>query len=168
MLASILSSRNAMRVCAALLLSFGVTTAPGAGAQPPAAADSAVVMTWNQIAVSTITLPVASGGPGKLPPEAFLYFSFVHAAMYNAVVGITGEYELYRWNALGPKGASPQAAAAAAAHRVLKTYFGGVGTVGAALDTSLAASLSQIPDGVPKAQGIRYGERAADQVIAMR
>ena len=38
--------------------------------------------------------------------------------------GITGEYELYEWNAKAPKGASPQAAAAAAAHGILMEYFG--------------------------------------------
>jgi hypothetical protein len=49
--------------------------------------------------------------------------------VYNAVVGITGEYELYKWNARAPKGASPQAAAAVAAHRILMTYFGANPTI---------------------------------------
>jgi hypothetical protein len=138
------------------------------GAQPPADADPAVISTWNQIAVANLTLPVASGGPGMTPPAVFLYLGFVHAAMYNAVVGITGEYELYRWEARAPKGASPEAAAAAAAHRVLDTYIGGIGSIGATLDAALVGSLADIPDGPPKDQGIHYGERAADHIVAMR
>ena len=53
-----------------------------------------------------------------------MWFGFVQAAVYNAVEGITGDYDLYNWNAKAPKGASPQAAAAVAAHRVLMNYFG--------------------------------------------
>ncbi len=163
------SHRARRRIAPALLLTFTlVVAAPASGAQPPAAANPAVITNWNAIAVTNLTLPVASGGPGMTPPPVFLYLGFVHAAMYNAVVGITGEYELYRWNARAPKGASPEAAAAAAAHRVLDTYIGGVGSIGATLDAALAASLAGIPDGPPKKQGIRYGERAADHIIAMR
>ena len=36
--------------------------------------------------------------------EAFLWFPFVQAAVYNAVNGITGEYELYKWNVKAPEG----------------------------------------------------------------
>ena len=89
-----------------------IAALPAAGAQPPAAADPAVITTWNAIAVSTIAGPVLTGGAGKANAEAFLWYSFVHTAIYNAVNGITGEYELYEWNARGPKGASPEAAAA--------------------------------------------------------
>jgi len=144
-----------------------VAATPVAGAQPPAAANPAVITTWNAMAVTTIAGP-APTGVGKANAEAFLYYAFVHAAVYNAVVGITGEYELYDWNARAPKGASPEAAAAAAAHRVLMTYFGGTPTVAANLDAALATSLGQIPDGVPKDHGIRYGERAADHIVALR
>ncbi len=53
------------------------------------------------------------------------------------VVGITRQYELYNWNARGPRGASPQAAAAVAAHDVLLEYFPASQT---RLDTALTAS----------------------------
>ena len=100
--------------------------------------------------------------------EAFFWFPFVQAAVYNAVNGITGKYELYKWNAKAPKGASPQAAAAVAAHGILMEYFGtgdfvNSETIAANLNAALETSLGQIPDGVPKEQGIRYGERAAEQ-----
>src|ERR671911_1737280 len=113
------STRSAWRVAPALLLATTVVAAtPVAAAPAPApAASAAVVSTWNGIAVSTVT----AGAPG---PTAFNYFAFVHLAMYNAVVGITGEYELYKWDKHAPTGASPEAAAAAAAHRLLVHYFG--------------------------------------------
>lgn len=159
---------SARRTALALLLSISfAAVTPVSAAQPSAAANPAVISTWNQIAVNTL-IQAPPNGAGKTAPEAFLYFAFVHAAMYNAVVGITGEYELYQWNVRAPKGASPEAAAAVAAHRVLRTYFGGIGNVAANLDAQLATSLNGIPDGVPKDQGVRYGERAADQLIALR
>ena len=150
--------------CAALLIIVAALAArPAAGAQPPAADDPAVIAAWNAIAVSTITGP-APNGAGKANVEAFLWFAFVQAAVYNAVNGITGEYELYEWDAKAPQGASPQAAAAAAAHGVLMEYFGSGDfanseAIAANLNAALATSLGQIPDGVPKDQGVRYGER---------
>ena len=110
--------------CAALMTIVAALYArPAAGAQPPAAADPAVIPAWNAIAMSTIAGP-APNGAGKANVEAFLWLAYVQAAVYNAVNGITGEYELFESNAKGPKGASPHAAAAAAAHGVLMEYFG--------------------------------------------
>jgi vanadium-dependent haloperoxidase-like protein len=133
----------------------------GAAAHPPTpAADPAVITFWNETAVATIVTDA-----GKANAEAFLWYAFEQAAVYNAVVGITGRYELYNWNTRGPKWASPEAAAAAAAHRVLSTYFPASQT---RLDTALADSLLQIPDGHAKEQGVRYGEKAADRIIELR
>ena len=149
-----------------------VLAQPAAGAQQTAAADPAVITAWNAVAQTTITAP-APNGAGKANAEGFLWYGFVQSAVYNAVNGITGEYELYEWNVKGPKGASPQAAAAAAAHGVLMEYFGSgdvpqSGTIGANLDAALATSLGQIPDGPAKEQGIRYGERAAERLVELR
>jgi hypothetical protein len=152
-----IAARNRSRsVAVALLLTVSLVGAtPAAAVQPPGQADPAVITTWNRIAAATI--------PPN--PAAFLNYAFVHLAMYNAVVGITREYELYEWNFMGPTKASPEAAAAVAAHRVLTTYFGGAA---ATLDAELAASLDAVPDGVRKDQGIRYGLQAADRIIALR
>jgi hypothetical protein len=158
---------SARRVAPAVLLSLALGVAAPASGAEPGAADPGVVRTWNSIAVETL-VQAPPNGAGRTAPEAFLYFAFVQAAVYNAVVGITGEYELYRWNVRAPKGASPEAAAAAAAHRVLRTYFGGNSTIAANLDNQLAASLGNVPEGVAKTQGIRYGERAADRLIELR
>ena len=154
------STRSAWRVAPALLLATTVVAAtPVAAAPAPApAASAAVVSTWNGIAVSTVT----AGAPG---PTAFNYFAFVHLAMYNAVVGITGEYELYKWDKHAPTGASPEAAAAAAAHRLLVHYFPSATLT---LNGHLNASLDLVPDGGAQDKGIAYGVKAADHIIALR
>src|SRR2546423_7850465 len=55
--------------------------------------DPAVITFWNEVAVATIVTDA-----GKANAEAFLWFAFEQAAVYNAVVGITGRYEPYRWD----------------------------------------------------------------------
>jgi hypothetical protein len=150
--------RAARRIALALLMTTLVATTPVSAAPQVPAANAAVVANWNAIAVSTITAGGAS-------PTHFNYFAFVQLAMYNAVVGITGTYEQYRWNAPAPHSASPEAAAAAAAHKVLVTYFPAART---ALDGHLAASLALVPDGGPQDKGVGYGVRAAEHIIALR
>jgi hypothetical protein len=136
-------------------------TAARAAAEP--GADPAVITDWNATAVAVITIDA-----GKANAEAFLWYGFVQAAVYNAVVGITRRYETYRWNERGLRRASPQAAAAAAAHRVLTTYFGDLPAAAARLADAYAASLGQLPDGIAKEQGVTFGERAADHIIELR
>jgi hypothetical protein len=163
--------RAILTLALTVTLIAALPAAAGAHHHPPVAANPGVITAWNATAVSTITGP-APNGAGKANAEGFLYFAFVQAAVYNAVNGITREYELYKWHARAPKGASPEAAAAAAAHRVLLTYFGDTPisgpTITANLNAAFAASLAQIPDGRQKDQGIRYGERAADHIIQLR
>jgi hypothetical protein len=145
---------------AAALLSTSVGSIEASASPARGAADPKVVSDWNEVAFNTIIVDA-----GKMNAEAFLWFAFEQAAVYNAVVGITRSYELYNWDVRGPRGASPQAAAAVAAHDVLLEYFPASQV---RLDTALATSLAEIPDGNAKTQGIRYGERAADRLIELR
>lgn len=133
----------------------------GAGAAPTrSAADPAVVTFWNGVAVDVIVTDA-----GKANAEAFLWYAFEQAAVYNAVVGITGRYEPYKWDPNVPEVASPEAAAATAAFRVLVEYFP---ASEARLNTAYETSLDGIPDGDPKEGGIRFGERAAARIIRLR
>src|SRR5918994_1177808 len=158
-LSSTHSHRWFARLGPALLLSvILVGTATVAAAPPAPAANAGVITTWNQHAVARITFPAGS-------PTNFNYFAFVHLAMYNAVVGITGEYELYKWDKHAPTGASPEAAAAAAAHRLLVHYFPAATLT---LNGHLNASLDLVPDGGAQDKGIAYGVKAADHIIALR
>jgi hypothetical protein len=138
---------------AALLATLlaGTATAATGGTDDPA-----VISEWNEIAVTTL-----AGDTTKQPVEAFLYMGFVQAAVYDAVVGVEGRYEPYRFHAHAPRGASAQAAAVAAAHKVLVTYSP---YAQATLDERYAAALAQIPDGKAKTRGIAFGTRAAEHL----
>ena len=136
---------------------------PGAGAADGPGADPAVITDWNATAVDTIFTDA-----GKAGVEAYLWLGFAQAAIYNAVNGITRRYELYKWAVDGPPTASPQAAAVAAANRVLLTSFGYLPAARARLADAYAATLAKVADGAAKQQGIRYGELAADRFIALR
>ena len=133
----------------------------GAGAAPArAAADPAVITFWNGVAADVIVVDA-----GKANAEAFLWYAFTQAAVYNAVVGITGRYEPYKWDPDAPEVASPEAAAATAAFHVLLEYFP---ASEAKLNAAYETSLDGIPDGDPKEGGIRFGERAAARIIRLR
>jgi len=138
----------------------GSTVGSGGASQAPPAADPGVIPAWNATAVATIVVDA-----GKANAEAFYWYAIVQAAVYNAVVGITREYELYRWDVRGPRAASPEAAAAAAAHHVLLHYFP---ASQARLDAALATSLSGVSDGTSESLGVAYGHRAADRIIQLR
>src|SRR3954451_19313460 len=78
---------------------FAGGTAAAAARAP--AETASVVADWNAIAVSTL-----AGDTTKLPQEGFLYLGFVHAAVYDAVVGARGRYQPYRFAERAPHGTS--------------------------------------------------------------
>jgi len=99
----------------------------------------------------------------------------MHISMFDAVDLIVGGYDVYGTTANAPPGASPKAAAAAAAHRVLSRTFAGLPqcTAGTAcgqdvLDAALASDLSSIPDGPSKDDGVALGIIVADQIFDLR
>ena len=143
-----------------MMLAIVPATSATATAKPPAG-DAKVISDWNQIATSTMAGDTTKTGH----PQVFLYMGFVQAAMYDAVVGIDRRYEPYSFHDRAPHPTSTQAAAVAAAHEVLVTYFP---YARATLDAAYASSLAQIPDGTAKANGITFGIRAADNLIALR
>jgi hypothetical protein len=145
---------------AALLATLATGTATAATPTTVGAGDPTVITDWNTIAVTTLV-----GDTTKQGTETILYMGFVQAAVYDAVVGVEGRYEPYRFRAHAPGGTSAQAAAAAAAHKVLVTYSP---YAQATLDAAYAASLAQLPDGKAKSRGIAFGTHAADNLIALR
>ena len=153
-------SRVARRVVPLLLsLTLLAATPVAAAPHPHPDADASVIATWNEMAVTTV-----NGGTAS--PTNFNYYAFVHLAMYNAVAAITGEYELYKWDGVAPKVASPEAAAAAAAYRILTNYFPGTNT--ANLNAQLAASLANVRNPVARANGEAFGIEAANRIIFLR
>jgi len=154
------ATRSPALLLAAALLATSLSGIATATASTRASDDPAVITFWNEVAVGTIVVDA-----GKANAEAFIWYAYTQAAVYNAVVGITGRYAPYRWAPQAPDDASPQAAAATAAYRVLLTYFPGSQT---RLDTAYEDSLDQIPDGAAKTRGINFGERAAARIIDIR
>lgn len=77
-----------------------------------------VVMDWNTIASTAI---VTNGG--KASVASGVWFAYTFIAVYDAVNAIHHRYEPVYYDGIAPAGASDEAAAAAAAHRVLVNYF---------------------------------------------
>src|SRR5918994_7778022 len=99
----------------------------------PAVASANEVTKWNEIAVNTV-----NGQPGitSAPPAASIFVAMVQGAVYGAVNSVDRHGRPYLVNRSYPK-ASPDAAAATAAFRVLNTLF-----PSAALQTAYDASLA--------------------------
>jgi hypothetical protein len=127
------------------------------------AADANVINDWNAAALGVIFTDANTGAA-----EAFQYVAYAQAAVYNAVNGITGRYQLYKSQASPNPGASPQAAAAAAAHRVLMTYYGHVPAAVTRLTEAYAASIGALPNDPSTTRGIQYGRQSAERLIATR
>jgi hypothetical protein len=118
---------------------------------------SDVALEWNEIAVDTI------GAQPPFPSTRFM--ATVQLAVFEAVNAITRKYEPYRGTIAAPAAASTEAAAIAAAHGVLRAFFPSSATT---LDQRRDASLTFIPDGQSKTDGISVGEAAAAAMIAER
>jgi hypothetical protein len=113
-------------------------------------AGTGAVSDWSLIAQNSI---VVVGK--KFPGEAAVYMGIVHAAIYDAAVGVSGGYHPYHVSPVVPASASLDAAVATAAHRVLVDLFPGQQV---ALDEAYETSLAGIPEGQPKTDGIAAGE----------
>jgi hypothetical protein len=127
-----------------------------AGLIAPHAIKADEVTEWNAIMQTT----VAAGNANAQARSA----AIAQLAVFEAVNSIVGDYEPYL-DMTAPDGASPNAAAVAAAHLVLVTLYP---TSNAVLNASLAASLAQIPDGPAKDAGITVGQEAAVAMLLLR
>jgi len=125
----------------------------------PTTARADAVHDWNTIAVNTA---IANG---QNPFTQARFAAIVQLAVFEAVNAITNGYEPYLGSIEATARASADAAAIAAAHRVLSTYFA---ASAAALDAARATSLAVIPDGAAKDEGIATGEAAAAAMIGLR
>jgi hypothetical protein len=138
----------------ALSLAFAVLAATCVNAQN-------VVVDWDAIASTTIVTHA------KEPSAtSAVWFAYVHLAVFDAVNSIDHRFQPYLFTTQAPAGTSKDAAAAAAAHRILVNYFPSqVTTLDAALASSLAA-ISDTPTNI--AAGVAVGEAAAQALINAR
>lgn len=117
------------------------------------------VLQWNEIAMGTLDANKVN------PFEAARVAAVVHTAVFEAVNAVSGRYEPYLWTVSAPRGASPRAAAVAAAHAVLVHYYPASAAV---LDAHRTSSLTAIADGQAKTDGIAVGLSAAAAMLAHR
>lgn len=115
------------------------------------------VLEWNSIMVNTTA--------SQNPFFQARFAAITQLAVFEAVNAIDKDFEPYLGTITAPSGASPEAAAVAAAHAVLENYFPGDASV---LDAAYAASLAGIRNGNAKQDGIAVGEAAAAALIALR
>ncbi len=124
----------------------------------PGVAAADIVTDWSLITTQAV---VTKGGRAGA-----VEFAIVHAAMFDAVNAFEHRYATYKVEPSSPtRGAMPEAAAAAAAHRVLVGLFP---EQTANLDAAYAASLATLPDSPGRAKGIVLGEEVAVAMLALR
>src|SRR4051794_9631647 len=124
----------------------------------PARADA--VTDWNQHATDAL---VVTGL--QTPPVWTINLALVHGAVYDAVNSIDRRYEPYLVAVRAKRWYSEDAAAAAAAHRVLVSILP---AQHANLDTLYAASLPALPAGEATDRGAAVGEIAGAAMLAAR
>ncbi len=121
--------------------------------------DGDVVIEWNTAALNAIRA-------GRTPPPiASRALAILHTSIYDAVNGIDRRHEAYLVQSAVPTSASEEAAASAAAHKVLVTLFP---ANAASFDDLHLTILSAIRNGPRKSTGIAWGESVADQILAWR
>jgi hypothetical protein len=112
---------------------------------------------WNEITTQTIL------AAGRSPVITTFDYAIVHAAVYDAVVAIEGQFEPYHVVIPGASG-SPAAAAATAAHDVLVALFP---DQAAALNLTYHAYFTD--NGLSETDlGVTVGELAAEGILALR
>jgi hypothetical protein len=134
--------------CLHYALSIGARLLPivvgiGIGATTlPARAD--IVTIWNEKAIELLP-KMNKQGPFNLRGLAMM-----HAAMFDAVNAIERKYSPFRVDTTAPKEASAEAAASAAARRILLEL---VPQQREAIDAVFRATVASIPDGDAKSRG---------------
>src|SRR5215813_4201781 len=121
-------------------------------------AQADAVTDWNEVA-NTVLLNVARGNAPSIVDLAY-----VHVAIYDAVNAIDGQHSVFAVVPRSPThGASREAAAAAAAYTVLKTFFP---TQQAYLDTVYSNYLLSLNHGITA--GVAVGMEVARTLLALR
>ncbi len=133
-----------------------------------------VVADWNATVLNAIRDWTGLSNdpyPGRIvpsqPPVAAWNLAMVHVAMFDAANAVEGRFAPYLTDLPRDAGASETAALATAAHRVASRLYSDRDEL-PVWDATLAASLSQVPDGDPKTRGIQLGETVAARLLAAR
>ena len=117
------------------------------------------VIDWNRAALDAIR---ADRTP---PPVASRALAMLHAAVYDAVNGISRTHETYRVPSTVPASASKEAAASAAAFRILAALFPASTARFGALH---AKTVATIAEGPRRDAGLAWGEAVAVEILTWR
>ena len=148
-------------VVATLVLTPILTPQATSASGNAANASGAIVIDWNKELLKIVRTPGAQ--PATIHPTRS--YAILHAAIYDAVVSITGDAPAYLFSVAAPSGARSDAAAAQAGHDALVALYP---KWRAALDQLLTSELAKIPNGAGKQQGIQVGQAVATRLITMR
>jgi membrane-associated phospholipid phosphatase len=148
-------------VVATLVLTPILTPQATSASGNAANASGAIVIDWNKELLKIVRTPGAQ--PATIHPTRS--YAILHAAIYDAVVSITGDAPAYLFSVAAPSGARSDAAAAQAGHDALVALYP---KWKAALDQLLTSELATIPNGAGKQQGIQVGQAVATRLITMR
>lgn len=124
------------------------------------AADNPVLY-WNEQVLNATRL---ARNP---PPIASLHFATYHAAIFDAVNGITRTHRGWLVNDPAPAGANLDAAIASASLTVLNALWGQSSNP-RNFQVAYEKAIAGIPDGQAKADGIAWGRQVAEAVLAQR
>lgn len=124
-----------------------------------ATAHADVVTDWNETALEVLKAGNIVGNPWSRA------MAMVHVAMSDAINSVQGRYTRYVAAAPTAPNTSAEAAAVAAARQILLQLVPAQRTK---IDEAYAESLSRIPDGPAKSDGIALGEQVAALVQADR
>jgi len=119
------------------------------------------VLDWN---VEVINATRLARNP---PPIAALHMATFHAAIFDAVNGITHTHRGYLVTESAPAGADLDAAVAGAAHTVLVRLWG-QSTNPRNLELAYEKALASISDSPAKTDGIAWGTKVAEAILAVR
>ena len=125
-----------------------------------ASGGATVVLDWNRALLRLVRTPGTQ--PATVHPTRS--FAVLHAAIYDAVVSVTGGRP-YLFAERAKRGARPDAAAASAAHDTLAALYP---SAAGQIDGLLATELGAMPDGSGKTEGVDAGRAVAARLLAAR
>jgi hypothetical protein len=159
-------------VMPSLALAVVLLGGPGSAVRPDRGAPAgSEVYDWNLVAIEVTS---AAGQNAIIASRAM---AMMHVAIHDALNAIKRRSDPYVYDARSRRGASPDAAVAAAARDVLVPVLGQlqapfsqacIDAGVASVESDYAAALDAIPDGRRKERGLAVGHAAAATVLRLR
>lgn len=127
--------------------------------QVSAVANAVEVVFWNGVLLEAVRTGYTP------PPQASRAMAMVHAAAFDAVNSLSGEYTPYHQSYTFSPGALGEAAVAQASRDVLASLFP---AQWATFDAALANRLAMLPTGPDRDAGVALGASAATGILNLR